>query len=75
MGYFIDASWNYREVLLGFEHLVEDHTGAHLAEVVMRVLQRHNLESSVYLITTDNASNNLTIADQLEVLLATSREY
>ena len=22
MGYFIDASWNYREVLLGFKHLV-----------------------------------------------------
>ena len=73
MGYFIDTSWNYREVLLGFKHLVEDHTGTHLANVVMQVLQRHSLETSVFLITTDNASNNLAIAHQLEVLLATSR--
>ena len=34
-GYFIDQDWNYREVLLGFEHLEGSHTGAYLSETII----------------------------------------
>jgi hypothetical protein len=38
-GYFLDQEWNYCEVLLGFEHLQGSHTGAHLSQKVIQILQ------------------------------------
>jgi hypothetical protein len=37
-GYFIDQEWNYREVLLGFEHIHGSHTGSNLSEIVFQIL-------------------------------------
>lgn len=60
-GYFLDQEWNYCEVLLGFEHLQGSHTGAHLSQKVIQILQEHNINDRVLSITTDNASNNNTM--------------
>lgn len=60
-GYFLDHEWNYREVLLGFEHLHGSHTGGNLSKTVIRILQQHSVANRVLSITTDNASNNNTM--------------
>ena len=60
-GYFLDQDWNYCEVLLGFEPLDGSHSGAHLSETVIKILQQHNIMKRVLSVTTDNASNNNTM--------------
>lgn len=55
-GHFIDQEWNYREVLLGFEHILGS-----LSETVFQILQEHDITDRVLSIITDNASNNSTI--------------
>jgi hypothetical protein len=65
IGYFIDCDWQYREVLLGFEHLPESHEGLKLAEKVIHALERYELGNRVLAITTDNASNNHTMIEAL----------
>lgn len=68
-GYFIDADWVYREVLLGFKPLHGPYTGVNLSNVVLQTLTEHNLESRVFGLTTDNAFNNKTMLDSLQQAL------
>ena len=65
-GYFIDADWNYREILLGFEPLHGTHTGVNLGSVLFDLLQKHRIENRVLTITTDNASNNSKLAESIQ---------
>jgi hypothetical protein len=65
-GYFIDADWVYREVLLGFKPLYGAHTGTNLSSVLLQTLMEYHLEARVFGITTDNASNNKTLVDSLQ---------
>lgn len=60
-GYFIDQEWEYREVLLGFEPLFGTHSGVNLGEVVLLILEKHQITDCVLAVTTDNASNNKTL--------------
>ncbi|KGO49341.1 hypothetical protein PEX2_052280 [Penicillium expansum] len=62
-GYFLDYNWEYREVLLGFEPLSGTHSGLNLTEVLIRLLQQHDITDRVLAITTDNASNNNTLVN------------
>ncbi|OQD75278.1 hypothetical protein PENANT_c155G02862 [Penicillium antarcticum] len=75
-GYFVDVDWEYQEVLLGFEPLSGKHSGVNLAEVLLKLLQKHQIEDRVFTITTDNASNNSTlitsIQDSLQLLESSS---
>lgn len=68
-GYFIDLEWNYREVLLGFEHIHGSHTGSNLSETVVQILQNHGITNRVLSITTDNASNNNTMIMSVQDLI------
>jgi len=65
-GYFIDADWEYREVLLGFEPLSSVHTRAYLSTVVLDLLEKHGIKERVLAVTTDNASNNSTLISSLQ---------
>jgi hypothetical protein len=65
-GYFIDKDWNYREVLLGFEHIQGSHTGANLSKVVLRIFDEHGITGRVSSITTDNTSNNETMVQAVQ---------
>ena len=64
-GYFLDHDWEYREVLLGFEPLSGTHSGLNLSEVLMKLLQQHEITDRVLAITTDNASNNNTLVNSI----------
>lgn len=65
-GYFIDADWVYREVLLGFKPLHGTHTGVNLSAVLMETLIEHEIQERIFELTTDNASNNKTLVDTLQ---------
>jgi hypothetical protein len=65
-GYFLDQEWNYREVLLGFEHLHGSHTGGNLSKTVIQILQQYGVADRVLSITTDNASNNNTMITSVQ---------
>ncbi|KAJ5982330.1 hypothetical protein N7451_012430 [Penicillium sp. IBT 35674x] len=67
-GYFIDEDWNYREVLLGFEHQPGSHTGARLSETILRIFKKHQITNRVLSITTDNASNNTKMIQAVQEL-------
>jgi hypothetical protein len=68
-GYFIDSEWRYREVLLGFEPLSGSHSGFNLAPILKDVLHKYDIANRVLAMTTDNASNNKTLAKHLENML------
>ncbi|KAJ5963082.1 hypothetical protein N7481_013387 [Penicillium waksmanii] len=59
--YFLDKYWDYHEILLGFEHLQRSYSGANLSEALFQLLQEHEIIDRVLTVTTDNASNNVTL--------------
>jgi hypothetical protein len=68
-GYFIDTDWVYREVLLGFKPISGSHTGSNLSNTLLETLSDHNITDRVFGLTTDNASNNKTLATSLQQAL------
>jgi hypothetical protein len=64
--YFLDANWEYREVLLGFEPLEGAHSGDNLGSVLSSILTDYSIADRVIAITTDNASNNTTLIRKVE---------
>ena len=44
MAYYINTSWEYKEILLAFEPLEGYHSGKNLAAVVMNILKEYELE-------------------------------
>ncbi|KAJ5742543.1 uncharacterized protein N7511_011275, partial [Penicillium nucicola] len=68
-GYFLDQGLNYCKVLLGFEHMQGSHTGTHLSETVIRILQEHGITDRVLSITTHNASNNNTMIQGVQEMV------
>ena len=65
-GYFIDKDWKYRETLLGFEPLHGAHSGVNLSTILMELLQKYDIVNRVLAITTDNASNNNTLIENIQ---------
>ncbi|KAJ5337448.1 uncharacterized protein N7506_005470 [Penicillium brevicompactum] len=65
-GYFLDQHWEYREILLGFEPLSGSHSGVNLSEVVLKLLQQHEITDRVLAVTTDNATNNKTMISSIQ---------
>ncbi|OQE10648.1 hypothetical protein PENFLA_c084G03331 [Penicillium flavigenum] len=68
-GYFIDMTWVYREVLLGFKPLYGAHTGANMSGILLETLVDHISQDRIFGLTTDNASNNKTLVDSLQQAL------
>jgi hypothetical protein len=64
-GYYITPDFEYKDVLLGFDHISGAHTGIRLADTTLDVLQNASLQHRVLAVTTDNASNNSTLMDNL----------
>lgn len=65
IAYYITTNWELKEMLIGFESLTDCHSGALLARTVNKVLEKYQLTDRIVSITTDNASNNGTMMDQL----------
>ena len=53
-------------LLLAFEILEDHHTGCNLATIVFDVLDEYDLCDKLFCITSDNASNNSTMVEQLQ---------
>jgi hypothetical protein len=69
IAYFIDIQWIYHEVLLAFEHISDSYIEQKLAKVVQDVVVRHELKKRLYVVTNDNAFNNLIMHTKLNYLL------
>jgi len=63
--HFVDDNFNLIEALLDFSEVDGQHTGIHLAEIVLKVLNEYDIVEKLYCITSDNASNNLTMVKEL----------
>ena len=64
--HFIDHDWVQQEVLVGFEHPEERHTGEELAKLFLGVLDDFGITSLLFTITTDNGSNITKMASELD---------
>ena len=60
-------------MLLAFKHVGGSHTGIKLAEVLNSVLNRYSIEDRVLALTTDSASNNTTMVDELRRMIRSNR--
>ena len=69
---YITPDWVLRQVLVAFEEVPEKHTGVNLAQRINDVISQHKLHGRIIALTADNASNNKTIGEALDVLLSTA---
>jgi hypothetical protein len=60
--HWIDDQWNLNTTLLEFVEFESPHTGKNMSKLVMGTLEYYNLVDKLFCITTDNASNNDTMA-------------
>jgi hypothetical protein len=63
--YWVSHDWQMQEALIGFEPVNGGHTGKALAEIVMQRLKLFKVEKRIIAVTSDNASNNKTLAKAL----------
>lgn len=67
----MSSDWHLVEIQLGFEQIPGDHSGANIANVLMGVLTRYEIDDGRLLgITTDNASSNYVTSACLQDALA-----
>ena len=67
--HWIDSDWKLQHTLLEFVEFESPHTGARMAELIMKCLEYYEIQDKLFCITTDNASNNDTMARELSDLL------
>jgi len=58
IAHYITESFDYQETLLDFKEIQGSHTAENLSETVISILRSYGLESKLFTITGDNASNN-----------------
>ena len=56
--HYVTSDFKLGEDLLEFIHVPERHTGDNLASHVYDILHEYNIQTKLYCISTDNASNN-----------------
>ena len=65
-GYFIDADWVYRVVLLGFKPLYRIYSGVNLSAILLETVTEYKIRDRIFGLTTDNASNNKALVNTLQ---------
>jgi len=68
--HFIDDKFRLQQELLGFVPLSGSHTAEYMAEVVYDLLEEYGIKKKFFCITTDNASNNITMVKELSRILS-----
>lgn len=63
--YWIDEKFQHHGALIGFESLENSHSGSELSKVLIGVFQRYNIHDRIQTITSDNASNNTTLVEEM----------
>lgn len=69
IAHYITKDWELVEELIGFESLKHIHSGAALATVVNDLISKFHLTGRVISITTDNASSNGTMIEEINQYL------
>ena len=67
--HWIDNNWVLRETLIDVVELFQSHTGFNIAAKVFKSFQEYGIDKKVFCITADNASNNKTMAEELNLLM------
>jgi hypothetical protein len=65
IAYFVDCEFRFREVLITFKFLFEQHTNEKLTKAIMNILQVYKLIRKLMTIIADNVSNNATLRKHL----------
>jgi hypothetical protein len=63
--YWVTTEWEMAEALIGFEAVGGNHTGESLGQLTLERLEKFGLSTRVIAMTSDNASNNKTLAETL----------
>ncbi|RYN88075.1 hypothetical protein AA0119_g12201 [Alternaria tenuissima] len=58
VGHFADAQYQQRDILLAFQNLYGDHTGAAQAAVILKALNSFEIALQLHCFVGDNATNN-----------------
>ena len=69
VAYWITDMWELKEALIGFEEIDGAHTGENMASIIERVLVMYDIRDRILGFTSDNASNNGTLAKSLTVTM------
>ena len=69
LAYWIDKKWILHKALLAFDPIYDEHTGTRIAAILDNVIKTHNLSHRIQAFTTDNASNNGTMFEELGQLI------
>ncbi|CAG7716529.1 unnamed protein product [Allacma fusca] len=67
---WINTNWEYEEILLDLAILKGRHSGKILAESLVKVFEDYQILGKISTITTDNASNNITMMKELESIMS-----
>ena len=63
--HWIDDDWKLHAITLDFLHLVQSHTGIHLYEAFMKVIDSYDIHQKMLGVTLDNAANNNIMIQEL----------
>jgi len=68
--HWIDRNFQLHEILLDALELNGSHTGANMAQYVLKTLEEYGLKEKLFCVTAYNASNNKTMAKVIEQHIA-----
>ncbi|MBW0491999.1 hypothetical protein O181_031714 [Austropuccinia psidii MF-1] len=64
-GHYLDPDFNLKSILLGLTEIEGDHSGISLANHFLQVINRYKIATKMICITTDNASVNTRMAQEI----------
>lgn len=67
--HFIDNHWKLKSFVLDFKPVKRHHSGKQMAILIYEVLKFYEVETRIQGITTDNASANTTLLQELAILI------
>ena len=65
-GHWINKDWELKEILIDVVEVLGQHTGVNIASYVVKSLDEFGITDKIFCLTGDNASNNKTLAKELE---------
>ncbi|GER44018.1 BED zinc finger [Striga asiatica] len=72
-GHWIDSQWRLQKRVLNFVHISPPRRGVEIADFVFKCLQEWGIESKIYTVSVDNASNNGTALRALKDIFSKNK--
>ena len=64
--YFIDSDWVLNKKIIGFKKFPHPHNALNLSKIIMRVVRKYKIDSKIFTISFDNASENIAAVEILK---------